>query len=213
MGPLLPSRRVSVLLGRRLPRCTSRQSTAWKRRGQSSLHQARLARAATSSPAKMEARWPFALRPSWPRPAVMAPTLIQARPVGDHASQGATSEGDDQHIGALFTGEEFQADRCCTLAGVDIEAVLDQKGPFDLSELAGEGPWPFNVIPVEVHRSPQRAHAFDLQGAGGCGGEDGNGHAASRAAVGKRLAKIPGARAYDRWIPALGRQPRHNELG
>ena len=28
--------------------------------------------------------------------------------------------------------------------------------------LAGEGPWPFDVVPVEVHRSAQRVHAFDL---------------------------------------------------
>jgi hypothetical protein len=110
----------------------------------------------------------------------------------------------------LLRRHQLQRDRAGPLADGGLAPVLDEAPAAGGREGAGGILGRVEVAPGEAHVGPEGAHALDLQGVRGLGGEHRQRQRPRAARVGHRLAEVAGAGAHQ--LP-VARVAREEQLG
>jgi len=118
--------------------------------------------------------------------------------VTDTTGERTATQRQQHGVESLWGRDELEADRPRSLTGSDFEAVLDQRGALDVSELPGEPARDLDVGSFEVHGRTERAHPGNLHRVRRLGSEHRRRDAAANPAERQRLAEVAGARTHDR---------------
>ena len=132
----------------------------------------------------------------------------RAHDVAHAAGHRSAAESDEHDVEPRIVPDELEADGGGSLAGREVQAVLDQMGAIRLGDLARQQPGVFDVLAVEPHIGAEGGDLAQLERVRGPRRHDGDLEAPPRAAVGQRLPEIPGARAHDARRPRRARPRR-----